>query len=96
MHPEAAAAGDHVFVDDTQCAETHVAGIMVVREREGVFGLKPSVVGVAAVLGSADLYHINLSRRFVVSISASHSLRNPCHQHDPHKSLSQRHLQTPQ
>lgn len=51
---EAAAGGDVVFVDDAQAAEAHVGGVVVIGEGEGMMGLEPAMVGVAAFGGAAD------------------------------------------
>jgi len=42
---------DAVLVDDPQRAEAHVGGVVVAREREGVRGVEPAVVEVAALRG---------------------------------------------
>lgn len=54
MGGEAAAGGDVVLVDDAEAAEAHVRGVVVVGKGEGVAGLEPAVVGVAALGGAAD------------------------------------------
>ena len=48
---------DPVFVDDPERAEAHVPGVMVAGEGEGVAGVEPAVVGVAAVDGFAEGDH---------------------------------------
>lgn len=45
---EACAAGDAVFVDHAQGAEGFVAWVVIAGEGEGVEGVEPAVVGVAA------------------------------------------------
>ena len=51
---EAAAGGDVVFVDDAEGAKAHVGGVAVVGKGEGVLGVEPAVVGVAAGGGGAQ------------------------------------------
>ena len=40
---------DLVVIPHTQCAMTHIAGIVVTAEREVVLGFEPTVVGAAEV-----------------------------------------------
>jgi hypothetical protein len=54
---EALAAHDLVFIDHQQRAEADVLGIVVVAEREAVFGIEPAVVGFAAGIGMTYLQH---------------------------------------
>lgn len=51
---EAGVGGDAVFVEDAQGAEVSVGGVVIVGEGEGVVGVEPAVVGVAAVAGAAQ------------------------------------------
>lgn len=51
---ETCAWGDDVLVDDAQAAEAHVGGIVVISETEGVIGIQPTVIGVAAFGRSSD------------------------------------------
>lgn len=51
---EAGVGCDAVFVQDAQGAEVGVGGVVVVGEGEGVIGVEPAVVGVAAVAGAAE------------------------------------------
>lgn len=46
-----------VVVDDPQRAETHVAGVVPVGEREAVPRVEPAVVGVAPRLGGSQGDH---------------------------------------
>src|ERR1041385_6604393 len=50
MVVEARAAGDRVIIDDAKRSEAHVGLIVIVRERERVFGLEPAMIGEPAVL----------------------------------------------
>jgi hypothetical protein len=54
---EAAAGGNLVVVDHPQGPIAHVARIPVVGEREGVPGVQPAVVGVAAFVGASQGDH---------------------------------------
>ncbi|MNH40114.1 hypothetical protein D3C79_1013830 [compost metagenome] len=55
-------AADHlVFVDDPERAEAHIAGVVVVREREGVARGQPAMLGQATGSALADLQHDGIS-----------------------------------
>lgn len=54
---ESLGGGDGVFVDDAEGAEAHVVGVPVLAEGEGVVGVEPAVVEVAAIGGSSDGDH---------------------------------------
>ena len=55
--PKPAPAAHAVLVDHAQRPELDVLGIEVIGEREGVIGLQPAVVGVAAFVAASDLVH---------------------------------------
>ena len=59
---EALAGRDPVLVDDPERAEAHVGGVVVVGEREGVRGVEPAVVEVAA-LGGRTLHDHRIASR---------------------------------
>lgn len=50
---ETCARCDDVLVDDAEAAETHVGGIVVICEAEGVIAIQPTVIGVAAFGGTS-------------------------------------------
>ncbi|MNT22915.1 hypothetical protein D3C72_1583170 [compost metagenome] len=54
---EALAGRDAVLVDHPQHREAHVGGIVVVGEREGVVGVEPAVIGMAALVAGAKGQH---------------------------------------
>ncbi len=54
-------AGLHaVLIDHPQWAETHVLGIVIIRERKGVEALKPPMVGQAPFITASNLIHSRL------------------------------------
>ena len=53
VRAEALARRDGVVVDDPEAPISHVLGIVVVSEGEGMPGVQPAVIGVAAVHGAA-------------------------------------------
>jgi len=54
---EAAAALDHIFIDDAKGAEAHELWVVVVGEGEAEFGIEPAVIGMAAICGFTDCKH---------------------------------------
>jgi hypothetical protein len=57
VHAEALAGLHHVVVDHPQGTEAHVPGVVVLAEREGVPGVEPAVVEVAAFPGGTPRDH---------------------------------------
>jgi hypothetical protein len=64
VHPEALAGCDTILVDNTQAAESHVPGIVVVGETECVIGIEPSVVGVATFICGSNRNHTSTPEEF--------------------------------
>jgi len=50
-----------IVVDDPQSAESHVRGVVIVREGKGMPGIQPAVVGVAPVASVPDRDHLSFS-----------------------------------
>jgi hypothetical protein len=48
---KAAAAGDPILVDDAQRAEILMLRVVIITEGEGMFGVEPTDLGCAAVVG---------------------------------------------
>src|SRR5690606_20509238 len=53
---------DAVLVDHPERPEAHVLGVVVVREREGVVGVEPAVVGVPALVRPSERAHVVVLR----------------------------------
>src|SRR4051812_14885769 len=65
MRRETGAALDPVFVDDPQGPEAFIGRVVIIAEGEGVAGLQPVYVGLAAVFGTPDGDHF----RFLSMVS---------------------------
>ena len=48
---------DTIFVHHAKRAEAHVAGIVIIGERKRVIRVQPSVIGMAALMTSANFDH---------------------------------------
>ncbi len=51
MRAKTAAGLDGIIIDDAQCTELDVFGIMIIRERKTVPGIQPAVIGMAPLPG---------------------------------------------
>jgi hypothetical protein len=71
VHAKALAGSNEVLVDDAQRLEMRVARIMIIRKAEGVIGIQPTVIGVAAFTGFSNINH-----NLILSLSLPH--HSPC------------------
>src|SRR5690242_19767442 len=53
MGAKTAAGLDGIIIDDAQCSELDVFGIMIIRERKTVAGIQSAVIGMAPLPGIA-------------------------------------------
>src|SRR5688572_10223960 len=54
---KAASFLDHVFIDHTQTAKSHVRRIVIIAKRKGVISIEPTEIEVAAVFCFANFDH---------------------------------------
>jgi hypothetical protein len=61
MRAEAFARCDAVVVNHSQCMESHVRRIVIIREGKRMPGIQPATVGVAAIFRAPDQDHVCFS-----------------------------------
>ena len=54
---EALAGRNVILIDNAECAEAHVGGVVITVEGEGMPGVEPAVIGVAALDGGTKFNH---------------------------------------
>src|SRR3989338_10607859 len=47
-----------VLVDDPKTPKPHMGGVVIIRERKRMKRIQPTVIGVSALSGAPDLYHV--------------------------------------
>src|SRR3954466_2450049 len=57
MGAESASGRHAILIDDAEAAETHVRGIVVIGEGEGVIAVEPAVLGMAPLVAFAEGKH---------------------------------------
>src|SRR6185436_12945922 len=60
VHGKASTGGNKIFIDNSQHSKAHVAGIVVLIERECVIGVEPAVVEVSPLLSFSNRDHLLL------------------------------------
>jgi hypothetical protein len=76
MGREAFARRHAILVDDPQRGELNMCRVVIVGEGKRVPGIEPAVIGVPAVIGLAQLYHVMVSFWLYLFIYAEYELQD--------------------